>query len=152
MKLGNVDFCKIKKITVVEVAVLVIIFLAIGIYYSPHFMYEKDVRNAAKIKSDNAIFCARAIEAFAKDKNIKASIVAKDVAEKLNQTAENPYNKKMPAYTFEKDCAPCNSISFDDDIQMITLSTFNKKNELILRTVIKPPSFVVYSKYEEEKP
>ena len=34
---------------------------------------------------------------------------------------------------------------------MIILTTFNKKGELIARTVIKPPSFVVYSIEDEEK-
>ena len=151
MKLGNIDFCKIKKITLIEVIVLVIVFIAIGIYYSPHFMYEKEVRNAAKIKSDNAIFSARVLEEFAKNKNAKASDVAKNVAKKLNETAKNPYDKKNPAYIFEKECAGCNSVTYDDKAQMITLTAFNKKNELILRTVIKPPSFVVYSKYDDEK-
>ena len=151
MKLGNIDFCKIKKITLIEVVVIAIFLCAIGIYYSPHFMHEKEAKNAAKIKSDNAIFCARVIEEFAKDKNAKASSVAKKIADNLNQVAKNPYNKKMPAYTFEKDCVGCNSITYDDNTQMITLTTLNNKNELILRTVIKPPSFVVYSKFDEEK-
>ena len=151
MKLGNIDFCKIKKITLIEVIVLAVVFMAIGIYYSPHFMYKKEERLAAKIKSDNAIFTARVIEEFAKNENVKASDVAKKIAGNLNQVAKNPYNKKMPAYTFEKECVGCNSVTYDDNAQMITLTTLNNKNELILRTVIKPPSFVVYSKFDEEK-
>ena len=151
MKIGSIDFCKIKKITVIEIIVLIMFFGAIGIYYSPHFMYKKEARYAAKIKSDNAIFTARVIEEFAKNKDAKASDVAKKVADNLNQISKNPYNKKSPAYTFEKDCVGCNNVSYDDNTQMITLTTFNKKNELILRTVIKPPSFVVYSKFDEEK-
>ena len=151
MKLGNIDFCKIKKITLIEIVVLAIAFSAIGIYYSPHFMYKKEERMAAKIKSDNAIFTARVIEEFAIDKNAKASVVAKKVADNLNKIAKNPYNKKKSAYTFEKDCVGCNCVTYDDKTQMITLTTLNNKNELILRTVIKPPSFVVYSKFDDEK-
>ena len=145
------NWCKIKKITAVEIFVAVVVLVAVGIYYSPHFMYKNEERMAAKIKSDNAIFSARAIEEFAKNENAKASDVAKNVAQNLNQVAKNPYNKKMPAYTFEKDCVGCNSVTYDDKTQMITLTTLNNKNELILRTVIKPPSFVDYHKYEDKK-
>ena len=150
MKLGNIDFCKIKKITLIEIIVLSLLFIAIGIYYSPHFITKQDVLKAAKIKSDNAIYTARVLEEFAKNKNEKASTVAKKVSEKLNQIAKNPYDKKAPAYTFESECKGCTCVSYDDNAQMIILTTFNKKNELILRTVIKPPSFVVYSKFDKE--
>ena len=151
MKLGKIDFCKIKKITSIEIIVLVIVFFAIGIYYSPNFMYKKDVMMAAKIKADNAIFTAKALEEFAQDKNAKASVIAKKVAEELNVITKNPYDKKKDAYTFENICRSCNSVSFDDENEMIILTTFNKKGELIARTVIKPPSFVVYSIEDEEK-
>ena len=150
MKLGNIDFCKIKKFAAIEIIVLVLIFAAIGIYYSPHFMLEQEVMKAAKIKADNAIFTSKTLEEFAQDKNAKSSDVAKKVADELNVTTKNPYNKKNPSYTFEENCTGCNSVVCDDKNQMVLLTTYNKKGELIARTVIKPPSFVVYSKYEDE--
>ena len=152
MKLGKIDFCKIQKMTAIEVFVLVIVFFAIGIYYSPNFMHKKDVMMAAKIKADNAIFTAKALEEFAQDKNAKASVIAKKVADELNVTTKNPYDKKQDAYSFDNECKSCNNVSYDDNNEMIILTTFNKKGELIARTVIKPPSFVVYSIEDDKKP
>ena len=151
MKLGKIDFCKIKKITIIEIFVLIIAFIAIGIYYSPHIILKQDIKKAAKAKSDNAIFNARVLEEFAKNKNAKASVVAKEVTEKLNQVSKNPYNKNMPAYVLNEECKGCSNVSYDDNTQMIILTTLDNKNELILRTVIKPPSYVVYSKFDELK-
>ena len=34
---------------------------------------------------------------------------------------------------------------------MIILTTYDKKGDLIARTVIKPPSFVTYNKSDDEK-
>ena len=151
MKLGKVDFCKIKKITAIEIIILIIVFFAIGIYYSPHFMLKQEVMKAAKIKADNAIFTARILEEFSQYKNLKSTQIAQKVFEELNLTTKNPYNKKAPSYTFEQKCNGCNSVNCDDNTQMILLTTYNKKGELIARTVIKPPSFVTYSKFDKEK-
>ena len=146
-KLGKVDFTKIKKITAIEITTLILAFIALGIYYSPNFMHKKEVMMAAKIKSDNAVFTSKALEEFAKDKKIKSSDVAQKVAEELNLTAVNPYNKKEAAYTFDINCTKgCNTVEYDDSLSMIILTTYNKKGELMARTVIKPPSFVTYAK------
>ena len=145
MKLG-----KFKKITMIEISTFALLLIALGIYFSPNFMLEKEVMYAAKIKADNSIFTAKVLEEFAVNKEIKASEAAQKVAEELNIVTRNPYNKKMPAYTFETTCKACNSVSFDDEAQMVVVTTYNKKNELIARTVIKPPSFVNYFKYEDK--
>lgn len=148
LDLGKIDFCKIKKITLIEITTLVLAFLAIGIYYSPHFMHKQEVMKAAKIKADNAIFTSKVLEEFSSNKNAKPSDVAKKVSEELNQVSENPYDKKEKSYTFEVQCKGCNSVEFNDELTMITLTTYNKKGDLIARTVIKPPSYVTYSKEE----
>ena len=146
MKLGKINLCKIKKITAIELTTIMLAFVAIGIYYSPNFMHKQEVMKAAKIKADNAIFTSKALEEFAKNKTIKSSQVAQKIADELNQTSINPYYKKNPAYTFELNCKGCNSVEYDDNLSMIILTTYNKKGELIARTVIKPPSFVTYAK------
>lgn len=151
MKQIKIDFSKIKKVTLIEVIVLVIVLLGVGIFYSPHFIQKQEITKAAKIKANNAIFTSRALEEFAQNKNIKSSDVAKKLVENLNATMKNPYDKKKPAYTFEQNCYGCNSVSYDENAKMILLTAYNKKGELISRTVIKPPSFVVYSKYDEDK-
>ncbi|MBQ8847788.1 MAG: hypothetical protein IJ003_02475 [Candidatus Gastranaerophilales bacterium] len=146
--LDNINFCKIKKITAIELSVILLALVGIGIYYSPNFMNKQEVMMAAKIKADGAIFTSKALEEFAANSNIKPSQVAQKVAGELNLTTQNPYNKKAQAYTFETTCKGCNSVEFDDKANMIILTTYNNKGELMARTVIKPPSFVVYSKGE----
>ena len=151
MKQVKIDFSKVKKITLIEVIVLILVLIGVGIFYSPYFIQKQETMKAAKIKADNAIFTSRALEEFAQNKNIKSSDVAKKLVENLNSTMKNPYDKKKPAYTFEQNCFGCNNVSYDDEANMILLTTYDKKGELVARTVIKPPSFVVYSKYDKNK-
>lgn len=128
---------------------LIIVLIASAIYFAPKLMLDKEVQKAAKVKSNNAIFCARVIEEFSKNKSVKISEIAKKVASDLNKTTKNPYDKKAVAYSFEDTCKACNNVTFDDNSQMIILTSYNKKGELINRTVIKPPSFVTYSKFDK---
>ena len=53
-KLGKIDFAKIKKITVIEITTVAIVFVALSIYWYPHFFNNKDVMAAAKIKAIGA--------------------------------------------------------------------------------------------------
>ena len=106
---------------------------------------------AAKIKADNAVFASKVLEEFAQDKNAKPSVVTQKIADELNLIAKNPYDRKAKAYTFDINCKGCNSIEYDDNLSMVILTTYNKRGELIARTVIKPPSFVTYNKMDEKK-
>lgn len=150
MKLGKIDFGKIKKITVVEITTVAIVFIALSIYYYPHLFNNADVMAAAKIKADNAVFTSKALEEFSSNKDIKSSDVAQKVLDELNVTTVNPYNKKEKAFTFEPQCKGCNNVEYNDELKMIILTTYNKKGELIARTVIKPPSFVTYNKDDDK--
>lgn len=142
--------CKVKKIIAIELSVIFVALIAVGIYYSPGFFHNKNVMMAGKIKANSAVFTSKALEEFAQKKGIKSSDVAQKVADELNQTETNPYNKNKAAYTFEKNCKGCNSIEYDDNLSMIILTSYNKKGELLARTVIKPPSFVTYNKADDE--
>ena len=144
------NLCKIKKITAIEISALIIVFVALGIYYSPKFFKSEQVMMAAKIKADNAAFTSKVLEEFSSNSKAKSSDVAKKVSEELNLINQNPYNKTKEAYTFELNCKGCNSIETNDNLSMVILTTYDKKGEMIARTVIKPPSFVTYSKDEEE--
>lgn len=142
---------KIKKITVIEIIVALIVVLALGIYFCPKFLNSKELRIQAKVKAQNAIYTSKALEEFAVDKNAKASAVALKVMEELNAVEVSPFNKKEKAYTNEKNCTACNSIEIDDAASMIIITTYDKKGDLMARTVIKPPSFVTYNKMDDEK-
>ena len=151
MKLGKFDFCKIKKITAIEIAVLLIVLIALGIYFAPNFMYKKELRLVAKAKADNAIFTSKVVEEFAQNKNALPSQIAKKVADELNQNIVNAYNKENKAYTFEKGCKGCNFISYDDNIKTIIVETYDNDNTFLARTVIVPPSFVTYAKEVQKR-
>ena len=140
------DLKKIKKITLIEITVILVAILASGIYFSPKLLNKKEAIAAAKIKADNAIFVSKALEEFASNKEAKPSEVAQKVAEEINQVAKNPYNKKTPAYSFDSTCSACSRVEVDDDLTMIILTSYNKKGELVARTIIKPPSFITYTK------
>ena len=145
MKIGKFEFAK-STISVMEIIFVFVALGAVGAYYIPQMLNKQEVMAAAKIKADNQIFVTKSLEEFEANKKIKSSEVAKKVSEELNVVTVNPYNKKAEAYTFEKTCKACNSVEFDDALQMIILTTYDKKGGLIARTVIKPPSFVTYNK------
>lgn len=127
---------------------IIIVLVALIIYFAPKFMLDKEMQKVAKVKANNAIFTARVIEEYSKNTKIKASELAKKIVDEMNKITINPYNKKNKAYTYENECKSCNSVNFDDTTQTITLTSYNKKGELIARSVIKPPSFVTYSKFD----
>lgn len=127
---------------------IVIVLVALIIYFAPKFMLDKEMQKVAKVKANNAIFTARVIEEYSKNTKIKASELAQKIVEEMNKITINPYNKKNKAYTYENECKSCNSVNFDDTTQTIVLTSYNKKGELIARSVIKPPSFVTYSKFD----
>ncbi len=143
-------FKNLKKITIIEISTLLVALLAVMIYFSPNLINKKEVMKAAKIKANNSVFVSKALEEFASNASAKPSDVAKKISDELNIAGKNPYDKNSPLFTFEKTCFGCNSVEYDDNLTMIILTTYDKKGELVARTVIKPPSFVVYSKDEEK--
>ncbi len=146
MNFKNINFSKINKIATIEIIVFILLFVGIGIYTSPYFLKDQKVLKAAKIKADSSIFTAKILEEFAQNKDEKASFVAQKVCNELNFVMVNPYNKKSPAFTYELNCKGCNSVEFDDKSQMVTITTYDKRGDMIARTIIKPPSFVKYEK------
>jgi len=140
---------KLNKITIIEIIVLLIVFVAVAIYFSPYFTTKQQDRLKAKIKSQNSVFVSCTLEEFSKNFSLKSSQAAQIVVDKLNKTEKNPYDRKKDAYTFDTQCQGCNSVEYDDSLSMVILTTYDKKGELVARTVIKPPSFVTYYKDDE---
>ena len=145
MKIGKFEINK-KTIFLAEIILAVLAVSALTIYYIPSLKGKQEAMAAAKIKDDNQVFISKSLEEFSANKKLKPSEIAKKVSDELNVVTVNPYNKKSQAYTFETGCKGCNSVEFDDAMEMIILTTYDKKGELIARTVIKPPSFVTYNK------
>lgn len=127
-----------------------LLFFILLAVFAPKILDEKtELKN--KIVCENAqIFTKKALDNFNSNKNEKASTVAKNVMEQLNEVAKNPYNKKLSAFTNEKAQKGQIEISTDDTTQTITLTALDVQGKILIRTLIKPPSFVTYTKSEEE--
>ncbi len=139
-----------KKITGLELAVIIILLCAIFIFLIPIVKGDFEKKKEAQISANAAIFTSKALSYFNTDKTLKASYVANKTLEELNSISKNPYNRKQKAYVFEKGQKGAILVEFDDNIQTITVTGFNKSLQIVVRTVIKPPSFVTYEKNKEQ--
>lgn len=139
------------KIAKLEIAVIIILLICIGLYLTPYFKKSADERKIAKINANAAIFTSKSLAEFSRGKDQKASIVAKKTMDELNTVSKNPYDRKLPAYVSGNVFCGSVSIESDDKLQTITVTGYGRDNVIIVRTVIKPPSFVTYKKYEDKK-
>ena len=140
-----------KKITKLEITAIIILVICLGLYLSPYFSGKMDKKRAAKVNANAAVFTTKALANFAYEKDKKASSIAKKTADELNTLDKNPFNKKLPAYVFENPQTGSVLVESDDKIQTITLTGLGENKIILVRTVIKPPSFVTYRKYEDKK-
>ena len=139
-----------KKLSVVEIAVIVFALVTLVIYYLPYLTQTKESEILAQVKASNAVFTSKVLEEFARNKKAQPSIVAQKIAEELNSAEGNPYKSGDDLYVM-KSCTACSQIETDDNLKMIILTTLDKKGALVARTVIKPPSYVTYYKEEQTK-
>ncbi len=139
------------KIAKLEIAVIIILLICIGLYLTPYFKKSADERKIAGINANAAIFTSKSLAEFSRDKDQKASVVAKKTLDELNTVSKNPYDRKLPAYVSGNVFCGSVSIESDDKLQTITVTGYGRDNVIIVRTVIKPPSFVTYKKYEDKK-
>lgn len=133
------------------IVVIILFCIALGVYFVPRIMSNKKIEIQEKIKATNAAFTKKILDEFNTNPNRKASEISQQVCDELNKTSVNPYNKNSLAYTFEKNCKGCNSVEYDDDLSMVIVTTYDNKGELSARTVIKPPSFVTYTKEDQNE-
>lgn len=139
---------RLKRIIVLIITLLVLAVL--GVFLSD-FLKNQETKKSEKVKDVSRVFTSKALEEFSQNPSAKPSMVAQKISDELNQTYKNPYDKKSPAYTFDKNCKACNSLEYDDNLVMIIITTYDKEGELAARTVIKPPSSVTYFRDDEEK-
>ena len=139
------------RIAKLEIAVIIILILCIGLYLTPYLTGGLDKKKEARVVANAAVFTSKSLANFSINKKEKASIVAKKTADELNTLSKNPFNKKLPAYVFENPEAGSVIVQSDDELQTVTVTGFGKEKQIVVRTVIKPPSFVTYQKYEDKK-
>lgn len=134
-----------KKIAYV-IAGIIVAVICLAAVFVPKYLDEKNIQTLEKTKADNSAFTNKILEQFSLNPNIKASDAAQKVCDELNSITQNPYDKNKPAFTFERECKACISVEYDDNLSMVIVTTFDPKGDLSARTVIKPPSFVTFTK------
>ena len=139
------------RIAKLEIAVIIILILCIGLYLTPYLTGGLDKKKEARVVANAAVFTSKSLANFSINKKEKASVVPKKTADELNTLSKNPFNKKLPAYVFENPEAGSVIVQSDDELQTVTVTGFGKEKQIVVRTVIKPPSFVTYQKYEDKK-
>lgn len=139
------------RIAKLEIAVIIILILCIGLYLTPYLTGGLDKKKEARVVANAAVFTSKTLSNFALNKKEKASIVAKKTADELNTLSKNPFNKKLPAYVIENPQSGSVIVQSDDELQTVTVTGLGKEKQIVVRTVIKPPSFVTYQKYEDKK-
>ncbi len=137
-----------KKILLGGVMISILASIGLGFYFFPDIKKKKEAKKIEKINEVTSVFVNKILEEFNQNPSIKPSNAAQKVVDELNPVTHNPYNKNQATYTFETECKSCNSIQYDDSLNMIIITTYDKKGGLDARTVIKPPSFVTYTKEE----
>jgi len=140
-----------KKLSVVEIAVVIFAIVTLIIYLVPHFSLNNEGKISSQIKADNAVFTSKIIEEFSANKNLLPSIASKKVTEELNKIQKNPFNKGENLYILSKDELGYSNVEYDDNLKMIIVTTIDNNNSIIARTVINPPSFVTYYKDDNKE-
>jgi len=133
-----------KKTLKIQITILVLAIISLAVYFIPMLKEKQETMMAAKIKTDTMAFTHKALEEFKNNKGIKASSVAQKIVDEFNEKGQNPVNKNLAPYTFNKEAKSQTSVEYDDMLEMIILTSYDKKGTLTSRTVIKPPSFVTY--------
>ncbi len=134
-----------KRIIIFAGFILIGFIIGLGINLFSNYKKEKEAKISAQIQKDTSAFITRAQDEF-NSTNLKASDISRRIVEDFNSNIKNPYDKKLQAYTFDKNCASCSNVEAFDSENTIIITTYNSKGKLEARTIIKPTSFVTYSK------
>jgi len=134
------------KITAFEFFVFLILVLCIALYVSPNLLINIDKKNDAIIQTNASVFTSKVLAEFSANPKAKASKIASKLTDELNAVNKNPYTKKNPAYSLNKNCRGCVIITPDDKLNAITVEAYANEGSLLVRTVISPPSFVTFTR------
>ena len=60
---------KLNKLTIIEIIVVLLAFIALVVYISPKFINKKEEMTLSKIKAQSAVFTSCVLEEFSKNRN-----------------------------------------------------------------------------------
>ncbi len=146
------DEKKTRKITKIEIFVILILIFAFSLYLYPKFFVQKEIRQNALVKTNNAICVQEVLAQFStkKPQDVDLKNAVDETIKKLNALNKNPVNKKEPAFVYAQKCAGCVSLEINEPTGSITSTGYDKDLNVLARSVMKPPSFVTYENTENE--
>ena len=136
-----------KKLTPVEIFILFIVVVCLGFYVIPKITLSVEQKQYGRIQTNAAMMTSKILAEFSDNNNAqKPSEIAQKLSDEMNKLVKNPINKKNKAYSINEECEGCVVVAPNDKIKNITLSAKDKEGELVVRTIVQPPSYVTYNK------
>lgn len=141
-----------KKITPIEIFILFLVLIGFAFYIVPKASLSLEEKQYGRMQTNTAMITSKILAEFSSTSNKKTpSEISKELTEEMNKLVKNPINKKNPAYSIDTECTGCVVIHPDDKIKNIVLTGNDKEGNLVVRTVIQPPSYVTYNKDFKQK-
>ena len=101
----------------------------------------------AKMVSDNCAAYSNAVLAkYNSNKKINIEKTAKDLVVEFNQKYKNPILKKEPAFALNSKTHGACNIEYNKQVGALDVVGLDSEEEIIIRIVVKPPSFVRYDR------
>ncbi len=126
---------------------LMLLCILLGsLYLAPKI--EKCINNKkAKIITQNCSAYSSAILAkYNANKKINIEKTANTLVEEFNQKYKNPINKKEVAFSMEQKIQGACNITYDKTVKALDVTGLDKDDAIVIRIVVKPPSFVRYDR------
>lgn len=140
-----------RKITPVEIFVLVLVAIGVSFYLVPKITLSLEQKHYGRVQTNAAMMTSKILSYFSDTKEEKLpSEIAKSIAEEMNKVVKNPINKENPAYSIMNECDGCVVVRPDDKVKNIVLTAKDKEGKLLTRTVIQPPSYVTFNRDSKE--
>lgn len=124
---------------------LLCIFLG-TLYIAPKI--EKFIADKkAKIITENCGAYSNALLAkYNSNKKINIKNTAERLVEEFNQKYKNPINKKDDSFTLGGKVKGACNITYDKTVKALDVTGLDSDNNIVIRIVVKPPSFVRYDR------
>lgn len=135
-----------KKITPVEIFIVIIVLICISFYLYPKLTLSLEQKQYGRIQTNAAMMTSKILAEFSDNKNKKTPTeVSIMLSDEMNKLVKNPIDKKNPAYSVNEECKGCVVLTPDDKVKSVILTAKDKDDKLITRTVIQPPSYVTFN-------
>lgn len=138
------------RVTKIEIVSLGIILIFLLLYFLPRVMVGDEKKQNAVLKLSAAQYTSKTLEAFSTaGKKPDAALISKKIADELNQNIKNPIDKKRGVFVMDGPCPGCINVEPDNSMESVIITGYDRNLKIFVRTVIKPPSFVSYTREED---